>query len=64
MYELCNLVRNQTVYHLQQMVSLFINNLLELTTDIRLELVACPRTARWVKCPAFELLIIMLIHSV
>jgi hypothetical protein len=48
MYELYNLVQNQTVYHLQQMVSLFetSHDLLELTTDIRVELVACPRTAR------------------
>ena len=33
------------------------NNLLELSTDKRLELVACPRTARWVKSPAFEILL-------
>lgn len=48
MYELYNLVQNQTVYHLQQVVSLFetSHGLLELTTDIRVELVACPRTAR------------------
>ena len=59
MYELCNLVRNQIVYHLQQMVSLFISKYF-FRAHYVVELVACPRTARWVKSPPFELRIIYL----